>query len=227
MAELAYAPGRGPGPRGIRVRLPASTPCARTPIGRGPGFKPRSVSVRIRPSAPTLARCVFGPPILGESDIVRTGAGRVETSARQHDLEIERRGVTHDHRHSGVPVTVGGGGSSSGKLVTACATDAHCESGEKCCSITGVCYDSSLPVLCSFPPPGSSVPCLDDSHCMDGVEYCSGAGCTGPGGCVSMPGTGSCTGEFTPVCGCNGKTYTNAACASVEGARLAHDGQCP
>ncbi len=127
----------------------------------------------------------------------------------------------------GVPVTAGGGGSSSGKLITLCAIDAHCESGQKCCSITGVCYDASLPVLCSFPPPGSSVPCLDDSHCMDGVEYCSGAGCTGPGGCVSMPGTGSCTGEFTPVCGCNGKTYTNATCASVEGARLAHDGQCP
>lgn len=127
----------------------------------------------------------------------------------------------------GDPVTVGAAGGSAGKKVTFCATDAHCASGEKCCGITGLCYDSTQPVLCSFPPSGTSLPCIDDTQCIQGVEYCKGEGCTEPGGCAGIPGSGSCTGELDPVCGCNGKTYTNEVCAATAGVRVAHAGQCP
>jgi hypothetical protein len=125
----------------------------------------------------------------------------------------------------GEPVTVGAGGGSSGKTVTFCATGAQCAPGEQCCGITGLCYDPSKPVLCSFPPAGTSVPCIDDTQCIQGVEYCKGPGCTEPGGCALI--SGSCTGELAPVCGCNGKSYTNEGCAAVAGTRVAHDGQCP
>lgn len=127
----------------------------------------------------------------------------------------------------GEPVTVGAAGASAGKKVTYCALDTQCASGAKCCGITGLCYDPSKAALCSFPPPGTTVPCLDDTQCIQGVEYCSGQGCTDPGGCADIPGSGSCTGELTPVCGCNGKSYANAGCAAAAGVRVAHAGQCP
>lgn len=99
--------------------------------------------------------------------------------------------------------------------------------GQQCCGITGQCYDPAQPVLCSFPPPGTKFPCIDDTQCFQGVEYCYGDTCDAPGGCVNIPGSGSCTGELDPVCGCNGKSYVNAKCAAADGARVAHAGQCP
>ncbi|MCA9596456.1 MAG: hypothetical protein KC776_24240 [Myxococcales bacterium] len=126
----------------------------------------------------------------------------------------------------GEPQTVGAGGGSAGKSVIYCASNATCPAGQECCNITGQCYDSTQPALCDFPPPGTNLPCLDDTQCFDGFEYCKKDGCDGPGGCVAAPGTGSCTGELTPVCGCNGKSYTNAACAAVDGTNVAHAGQC-
>jgi hypothetical protein len=122
---------------------------------------------------------------------------------------------------------IGAAGASGGKIVTYCATNAMCPPGEQCCSITGQCYDPALPALCSFPPEGTSFPCVDDGQCLDGPEYCFAETCDAPGGCVSVPGTGSCTGEVDPVCGCNGKTYLNKGCAAVDGVRVAHAGQCP
>jgi hypothetical protein len=122
--------------------------------------------------------------------------------------------------------TVGAGGGSSGKTITYCATSSMCPAGQECCAISGQCYDPSEPVLCSFPPPGASAPCLDESHCFGGAEYCKKDGCDGPGGCVGLPGTGSCGGELSPVCGCNGKSYTNAGCAAVDGVNVAHSGEC-
>lgn len=126
----------------------------------------------------------------------------------------------------GESTLVGAAGGSAGLKVTYCAIDSQCASAEKCCGITGRCYDSSQPALCSFPPPGTSVPCLTDAQCLDGPEYCSGKGCTEPGGCVPVPGSGDCTGELAPVCGCDGKSYTNAKCAAAAGTRVAHDGSC-
>ncbi len=122
--------------------------------------------------------------------------------------------------------TVGAAGGSAGKTVTYCATSDMCPAGEECCSITGQCYDPSEPVLCSFPPEGTSVPCVDDSQCFEGFEYCKKDGCDGPGGCIGAPGPGACTGELTPVCGCNGKSYTNAGCAAVDGTNVDHVGEC-
>lgn len=119
----------------------------------------------------------------------------------------------------GQTVTVGGG-----EKVTYCATNANCPTGEQCCGITGQCYDPAIPALCTAPPPGTTFPCVNDTQCH-GIEYCFADTCDGPGGCMSIPST--CSGEFDPVCGCNGKTYVNTQCAAADGTRVAHKGQCP
>ena len=127
----------------------------------------------------------------------------------------------------GQETTVGAGGSSAGLTATYCGTNDQCPAGEQCCGITGACYDPSLPALCTEPPPGTLRPCIDDSQCIAGQEYCYADGCDGPGGCVSIPGSGSCNGQLDPACGCDGKSYVNADCAAAAGVRVAHMGQCP
>ncbi len=126
----------------------------------------------------------------------------------------------------GHTVTVGAGGGSSGISVMYCGTSAQCTNGQQCCGITGQCYDPSKPALCAFPPPGTHIPCIDDSQCIPGAEYCKGDGCDAPGGCAAIPGS-TCSGQLDPVCGCNGKSYVNADCAAAEATRVAHKGECP
>jgi hypothetical protein len=100
--------------------------------------------------------------------------------------------------------------------------------GTKCCAITGRCYDPSRPGLCAFPPPGTTLPCVDDTQCNSGMlgdtGYCDGAGCTAPGGC--RYGGGLCDGALEPVCGCDGKNYMNEKCAKVVSVRVNHAGYC-
>jgi hypothetical protein len=108
--------------------------------------------------------------------------------------------------------------------VTYCGGSDQCPTGQQCCSITGRCYDPSVPYLCTLPPPGTTISCVDDSQCTT-VEFCSGSGCSGPGGCLGF-GSGDCGGELSPVCGCDGNSYTNAGCAVAVGVRIAHDGVC-
>ncbi len=105
-----------------------------------------------------------------------------------------------------------------------CGTSDQCPQGQQCCSITGRCYDPSVPYLCKLPPPGTSISCVDDSQCTN-VEFCSGSGCSGPGGCAGFSAA-ACGGELKPVCGCDGKSYTNAGCAVAARVRTAHDGIC-
>jgi hypothetical protein len=126
----------------------------------------------------------------------------------------------------GVSHEVGAGGSfASGLVVTGCGSDSDCPGGESCCALTGHCYDSSLPALCSAPPEGTYQSCYDDSHCLPG-SYCKRDGCEGPGGCASPASTSDCGIQLEPVCGCDGVTYTSARCAAAAGVNVSQAREC-
>ncbi len=117
-------------------------------------------------------------------------------------------------------------------VLFACGTDAQCPSGQQCCRLNGVCLDASRSDLCVVPPPSTDFPCATDTDCSAWSAYfsrvdnfCFGTSCVGPGGCGNLPST--CTGVFTPVCACNGRTYTNECTARMDRQRIAHAGMCP
>jgi hypothetical protein len=130
----------------------------------------------------------------------------------------------------GEAIDYGGGAAGNGTVpplrVTPCGTDANCPSGQRCCAITALCYPPEEPGRCVPPPPGTRFPCTADDQCFPGSEFCSGEGCSGPGGCVER-NREDCGVTLEPVCGCDGTTYTSAACASMRGVRVASQGACP
>jgi hypothetical protein len=122
----------------------------------------------------------------------------------------------------------GGAGSSSlpPRTYTACGQDAHCPTGSFCCTLNARCYVEADRDICVPPPPGTRIACKTTENCGDN-EYCQGEGCTAPGGCVySGSGPGDCGVTLEPVCGCDGVSYTSAACADQEGVRVSHEGEC-
>jgi hypothetical protein len=125
--------------------------------------------------------------------------------------------------------TGGGGAGGTGeqpiRSFTPCGSSAHCAADELCCSITGFCFPASDADQCRQPPLGTRFPCTTDEQCYPG-EYCFGEGCSGPGGCVSLGGQGDCGVTLEPVCGCDGTTYTSAACAASRGVRVASEDEC-
>lgn len=125
----------------------------------------------------------------------------------------------------GESVTTGGGGAGGeATSVTACGRDADCGSGERCCSITALCYPLSDPGRCRMPPDGTSFPCTDNAQCRAG-EFCAGEGCDNPGGCMRRDND-ECGVTLDPVCGCDGTTYTSADCAAKAGVRIVSKGEC-
>lgn len=122
--------------------------------------------------------------------------------------------------------TVGTGvNAGSTRYATPCGKSEDCSTGELCCMITRYCYPASDPDRCREPPAGTRFPCTADDQCHF-FEYCLGDGCSGPGGCVPFGPKEDCGVTLEPVCGCDGTSYTSAACAASRGVRVASKGEC-
>jgi hypothetical protein len=115
-------------------------------------------------------------------------------------------------------------GTGDVEIGTACSKDEHCAEDERCCSLTARCYPESAPGECATPPDGSSFPCTKTEQCQSD-EYCAGEGCDRAGGCVSRYSE-ECGVVFDVVCGCDGTSYTSAACAALKGTRVRSEGEC-
>ncbi len=68
----------------------------------------------------------------------------------------------------------------------------------------------------------SNSDCASDDYCaFDSAAQC---GTSGQGSCE--PRAEACPQHYDPVCGCDGRTYSNSCMASSHGISVAHDGAC-
>jgi hypothetical protein len=71
---------------------------------------------------------------------------------------------------------------------------------------------------------GSSIgECRTNSDCASS-DFCILQGCTGTGTCKPKPEV--CIEIWAPVCGCDGKTYSNSCHASGAGVNVKSEGEC-
>jgi len=82
------------------------------------------------------------------------------------------------------------------------------------------------PATGSEPTKPEGPPCTTNKQCKDPKLYCAKAPghCKGKGTCEPKPEI--CTKIYKPVCGCNGRTYSNACEAAAKGINVRHQGKC-
>lgn len=96
------------------------------------------------------------------------------------------------------------------------------------------CYtlpqQSPLPPYGPAPSQGQMCGGLAGMQCASPDDYCQYApqaqcGAADQSG-VCAPRPQMCTMQYQPVCGCDGRTYSNACVAASNGMSIAHAGEC-
>lgn len=78
-------------------------------------------------------------------------------------------------------------------------------------------------VSCGGRTIGGATPCPDGQYCAyDVSDICGWADATG----VCRPRPDACITLYSPVCGCDGATYSNSCAAASAGVSVQHDGAC-
>lgn len=107
-----------------------------------------------------------------------------------------------------------------------CASNSQCPLNFACCAATGTCQPVGCRDCCLTPLTDGGIPCVRNEQCLNGGRYCAGVGCGSIGVCVISPPRSDCDGTLEPVCGCDGRTYSNRCWAAAGGARVASPGAC-
>lgn len=170
-----------------------------------------------RPPAP-LADA--GPRDAVVSDRMQAEDSTVDLDARVGDERAAEESGTSDSAIADAGPESDGSHAADGMVVRPDGAFGELDSGPCPVPPAGCSYDTSRPG-CALRCPCGSTSCDETQWCM---RTTPGA-CSGEGTCVPRPA--SCpSGEYEPVCGCDGATYNSACDANRLGVAVAREGEC-
>jgi Kazal-type serine protease inhibitor domain len=106
------------------------------------------------------------------------------------------------------------------------ALDESCPDGASVAALDAPEWLAGIDQADAAAPAGAGSACSTNPQCKDRKQYCAKAAgdCKGKGECKARPDV--CTEIFKPVCGCNGKTFSNECFAAAAGVNVKSEGAC-